>query len=112
MSFPKSIRILLSLGTTLLLLLTACATVPEATATDPSSSLREETTSPTDTPTPVETAETAALTSTRPNDGELHVDITWAYRDAERLGVEIAVTNYPLPERGINWPAPSPRWTL
>lgn len=98
MSFLRPIRILFSLGSLFIFVLTACTTVPEATATDPSNSLREETTPPTDIPTPEETAEVAAPTSTRPDDGELHVDITWAYRDEQRLGVEIAVTNYPLPE--------------
>lgn len=103
MSFPKPVRISLSLGAALLLILTACTgptateeTVvqPEASTTAPSDPT-EETALTTEMAAP---EETAAPTGTRPDDGEFSVAITWAYRDEQRLGVEIAVDNYPVPE--------------
>ncbi len=36
--------------------------------------------------------------STSVNNGNIDVEINWAYRDGDRLGLEILVKNYPLPQ--------------
>ena len=98
MSFPNSVRILFSLSAVLFLVLTACAAPPamEETAVPPEATVTALSDPTEETTLPTEIA--ATPTNTLPDDGELRVGLTWAYHDEERLGVEIAVSNYPVPE--------------
>jgi len=60
----------------------------------------EEPTSPVKTEPPESSEETPLMETEPPASSgtDLSVEVEWTYHDEERLGVEIAVTNYPLPE--------------